>query len=233
MTSRTVAVLLAGGIGTRAGLGFPKQLALLEGRTILERSLVALHDHPGISGVVLVMAPGHLEPARDLAASHAGVIAVVEGGATRSDSTLAALEALAEAGETEADVLVHDAARPLLGAPVIDRCLAALAEHEAVGVAVPSTDTVFHTDARGRIVEVPPRERLWRAQTPQGFRQRVLREAYRRAGEDPGFVATDDCSVVVRYLPDVPVLVVEGDERNLKVTGPDDLAIAERLLSDG
>lgn len=233
MTSRTVAVLLAGGIGARAGLGFPKQLALLGGTTILERSLVALHDHPGVSGVVLVMAPGHLGPAHELASSYPGVLAVVEGGATRSDSTLAALAALAEAGETTADVLVHDAARPLLSAGVVDRCLAALAEHQAVGVAVPSTDTVFHTDADGRIVEVPPRERLWRAQTPQGFRQPVLREAYRKAGEDPAFVATDDCSVVVRYLPEVPVVVVEGDERNLKVTGPDDLAIAERLLSDG
>jgi 2-C-methyl-D-erythritol 4-phosphate cytidylyltransferase len=226
-----VAVLLAGGVGSRAGLGMPKQFAELHGRTILEHSLAALHDHPSIGGFLLVMAPGYADAARVITARYPRVLDVIDGGAERSDSTVRALAWLDARGLTS-DLLIHDAARPLLTGDVIDRCIAALAEHVAVGVAVPSSDTVFRTDPSGRVVEVPPRSELWRAQTPQGFRLATLRAAYDAALADPAFVATDDCSVVLRYLPDVAVTVVLGDERNMKVTGPLDLAIAERLLSD-
>jgi 2-C-methyl-D-erythritol 4-phosphate cytidylyltransferase len=227
-----VAVLLAGGVGARAGLGMPKQFAELRGRTILEHSLRALHDHPAITGVLVVMAPGFVDAAHVVTADYGRVLAVVEGGAERSDSTVNALRWLDAHGHGDADVLVHDAARPLLTARIVDDCVAALAAHEAVGVAVPSSDTILRTDTSGRIVEVPARAELWRAQTPQGFRAGVLQAAYDVALADPAFIATDDCSVVLRYLPDVPVHVVQGDDRNMKVTGPLDLAIAERLLAE-
>lgn len=224
------AVLLAGGIGARAGLGMPKQFAELRGRTILEHSLAALHDHAGISGVLVVMAPGYTDAARVVTAGYPRVLDVIEGGAERSDSTVRALSWLSTAAIV-GDVLIHDAARPLVSAAIIDRCLGALKASAAVGVAVPSSDTVFRTNAAGRIVDVPPRSSLWRAQTPQGFRLATLRAAYDAALADPDFVATDDCSVVQRYLPDVPVMVVLGEDRNMKVTGPLDLEIAERLLA--
>lgn len=226
-----IAVLLAGGIGKRAGLGMPKQFADLRGRTVLEHSLAALHDHPAIDGVVVVMAPGYVDAALVVTAGYPRVLDVIEGGAERSDSTLAALAWLAAHDRADADLLVHDAARPLVTARVISDCIAALGSHPAVGVAVPSSDTVFRAGPDGRIREVPPRTELWRAQTPQGFRAGILRTAYDVALGDPAFVATDDCSVVLRYLPDVPVHVVAGDERNMKVTGPLDLTIAERLLA--
>lgn len=227
-----VAVLLAGGVGARAGLGMPKQFATLRGRTILEHSLAALHDHPGVSGVLVVMAPGYVDAALVVAAGYPRVLGVIEGGAERSDSTVAALDWLETHGHAAADLLVHDAARPLVSARILADCITALASHEAVGVAVPSSDTILRTDATGRVVDVPPRAELWRAQTPQGFRAGVLRAAYDVALADPEFVATDDCSVVLRYLPDVPVQVVTGEDRNMKVTGPLDLTIAERLLGD-
>ncbi|MDO7868554.1 2-C-methyl-D-erythritol 4-phosphate cytidylyltransferase [Nocardioides jiangxiensis] len=230
---RSVAVLLAGGIGARAGLGMPKQFAELRGRTILGHALAALHDHPGVEGVLVVMAPGYVDAARVVTAGHPRVLDVIEGGAERSDSTVAALRWLADHALAGADLLVHDAARPLVSARIISDCLAALATHQAVGVAVRSSDTILRADATGRVVDVPPRGELWRAQTPQGFRAGVLQRAYDVALADPAFVATDDCSVVLRYLPDVPVQVVEGEDRNMKVTGPDDLAIAERLLGLG
>ncbi len=229
-TRPCVAVLLAGGIGARAGLGMPKQFAELRGRTILEHSLAALHDHPAVAGVLVVMAPGFVDAAQVVTAGYPRTLAVVEGGAERSDSTVNALRWLAVHGHADADVLVHDAARPLLSARIVSDCVAALVEHEAVGVAIPSSDTILRTDATGRVVEVPPRAELWRAQTPQGFRAGVLQAAYDVALADPAFVATDDCSVVLRYLPDVAVHVVGGEDRNMKVTGPLDLAIAERLL---
>ncbi len=224
---RTIAVLLAGGLGTRAGLEGPKQLAEVGGRTLLEHSLLALHDHPGVDEVVVVMAADHLETARRLVADRPKVTAVLPGGTTRTASTLTAL---AHLGDVEGWLLLHDAARPLLPARVVTDCLAALATHGAVATGVPSTDTVFEVGPAGTITGVPPRETLRRAQTPQGFHADVLRRAYAAAAEDPGFVATDDCSVVQRYLPDVPVAVVDGDEANLKVTTALDLMVVAELL---
>lgn len=226
-TSSVVAVLLAGGVGARMGGELPKQLLELGGRTILEHSLAALHDHPGIDEVVLVMAPGHLGPAERLATRYPKVTAVIEGGATRTDSTRRALDHL---GEADRPVLFHDAARPLVSARIISDCLDALGRHDAVAVAIPSTDTLLEVDDEGFVRGIPQRTAMQRAQTPQGFRLSVLRDAYARAAGDTGFVATDDCAVVVHYRPDVRIAVVTGDEANLKVTRPADVGIAEQLL---
>ena len=226
---RRVAVLLAGGTGTRTGLDRPKQLVEVGGRTILEHALRALHDHPEVDEVLVVMAPGHLDAAHAVVAGHDKVSAVIPGGDSRTASTLAAL---AHLGDADCLLLLHDAARPLLPARVVTDCLAALADHGAVATAVPSTDTVFEVGPDGTISGVPAREGLRRAQTPQGFRSDVLRRAYAAAADDPGFVATDDCSVVHHYLPDVPVAVVAGDEANLKVTSRLDLVVVEALLRE-
>lgn len=229
---RRVGVLLAGGTGVRVGLDRPKQLVDLAGRSLLEHSLHTLHEHPGVDEVVVVMAPGHLDPAREIASRHPRVSAVLPGGATRTASTLAALDHLADR-EEECHLLLHDAARPLLSARIVTDCLAALATYAAVATVVPSTDTVFEVGDDGTIAGVPPRDGLRRAQTPQGFHAGVLRRAYALAAADPAFVATDDCTVVHRYLPDVPVGVVAGDERNLKVTTALDLVVVEALLRLG
>ena len=223
---RRVAVLLAGGTGTRTGLDRPKQLAELGGASILDHSLRALHDHPDVDEVVIVMAADHLAAARELAAARPKVSAVLPGGATRTESTLVAL---AHLGETECHLLIHDAARPLVTARVVTDCLTALGTYAAVATAVPVTDTVFEVGPDDTVRGVPPRASLRRAQTPQGFHSGVLRRAYARAAADPDFVATDDCSVVQRYLPDEPVGVVAGDETNIKVTTALDLHIAETL----
>jgi 2-C-methyl-D-erythritol 4-phosphate cytidylyltransferase len=224
---RTVAVLLAGGTGTRTGLDRPKQLVEVGGRTVLEHGLRALHDHPDVDDVLVVMAPDHLDAARRLVDGWPKVREVLPGGETRTASTLAAL---AHLGDTDTRLLLHDAARPLLPARVVTDVLAALDTHGAVATGVPSTDTVLEVGPDGTLVGVPPRESLRRAQTPQGFHADVLRRAYAAAAADPGFLATDDCSVVHRYLPDVPVAVVEGDEANLKVTTALDLVLVEELL---
>jgi 2-C-methyl-D-erythritol 4-phosphate cytidylyltransferase len=222
-----VAVLLAGGTGTRMGAEQPKQLLELRGRTILEHSLIAFHDHPRVDEVLIVMAADHVGEARRLAAGYPKVSDVIEGGETRSASTG---RALAHLGGRDCHVLVHDAARPLVSGRIITDCLDALGSHPAVLVAVPATDTIVEVADDRTVTSVPPRAGLRRVQTPQGFRCDVLRAAYAAAARDPDFVATDDASVVFHYLPEHSIGVVDGEEQNLKVTTPLDLRLAEALL---
>lgn len=230
-----VAVVLAGGVGRRMGAPLPKQLLTVAGRTILEHSIAVFESVPEIDEIVVLMAAGHLADAEEIVArgGFRKVTAVVVGGASRTESTWRALAAI---GERDCDVLLHDAVRPLVEPRVIRACVAALETCAALEVAIPSSDTIVRVAAGpgGEIVrDVPDRATLRRTQTPQGFRLSVIREAYRRAFADPGFAdrpATDDCGVVLRYLPDVPIHVVPGSEHNLKITHPVDVAIAERLF---
>ena len=127
-------------------------------------------------------------------------------------------------------MLLHDAARPLVDQRIITDCVAALREHDAAGVAVPASDTMVVT-GNGVMQSMPRRETLHRCQTPQCFRLPVITRAHELAAADPCFSPTDDCGVVMRYLPGVPVHIVPGSERNIKVTYPQDLAVAEALLS--
>jgi 2-C-methyl-D-erythritol 4-phosphate cytidylyltransferase len=230
LATRTVAVVLAGGVGERMGAGRPKQLMEVGGRPILAHAVHAFDAHPGIGEVVVVMAPGHLREAAAIAAPFGKTAAVIEGGATRTASTVAALRLL-EDRPGDVRVLFHDAARPFVDRPVIDRVLDALDDGEAVAVGVPSSDTIVVVED-GTVASMPPRETLTRFQTPQGFRLGTIRKAYELALADPGLRATDDCGIVHRYLPDVPIRVVAGSERNLKVTQPLDAVIAEHLASE-
>jgi ribitol-5-phosphate 2-dehydrogenase (NADP+) / D-ribitol-5-phosphate cytidylyltransferase len=231
---RTVAVVLAAGSGLRFGAALPKQLVPLAGRALLEHSVAAFDQAPGVDATLVVMAPGHAAQVRELLAvgGYRKVTGTIEGGTTRPESTRRAIDAL---GPGECNVLFHDAARPLLDQATISACVGALHTCEAVGVAVPTSDTIVVVED-GLMTGMPHRDTLRRCQTPQGFRLSVIRKAHELARADPGFAdltATDDCGVVLRYLPDVPVAVVRGSERNIKITYPGDLSIAEVLLSAG
>ena len=223
-----VAVVLGGGAGNRFGATTPKQLLTLGGKTLIEHCVTAFRQAPGVDDVLLVMPPGYADEAAKLVGDQ--VSAVITGGVTRSDSVRNALAHVAatEAAETTG-VLLHDAARPLVSQRIIADCVAALRRYDAVGTAVPTADTIVVAED-GVMSHVPPRETLQRCQTPQCFRLSVIAEAHKLAADDPGFTPTDDCGVVLRYLPDVPVHIVPGSERNIKVTYPGDLAIAEVLL---
>ena len=140
----------------------------------------------------------------------------------------------AAAGTAPGDcgVLLHDAARPLVDQRIIADCVAALRVHDAAGVAVPASDTMVVTD-NGVMQSMPRRETLLRCQTPQCFRLPVITRAHELAAADPAFTPTDDCGVVLRYLPEVDVHIVPGSERNIKITYAQDLAVAEALLARG
>jgi ribitol-5-phosphate 2-dehydrogenase (NADP+) / D-ribitol-5-phosphate cytidylyltransferase len=230
---RTVAVVLAGGSGERFGTPVPKQLLPLAGRPMIEHSVAAFERAPAVDQIMVVMAAGHAGRVRALLGTggYAKLGNVIDGGATRTESTRCAI---AELGDDECDVLFHDAARPLVSQQTIADCVAALADHRAVGVAVPSSDTIAVV-SDGLMTAMPRRDSLARCQTPQGFRLSVIRRAYQLADADPAFgelPATDDCGIVLRYLPELGVHVVPGSERNIKITYPRDLAIAEALLRE-
>ncbi|MCX6401916.1 MAG: bifunctional cytidylyltransferase/SDR family oxidoreductase [Propionibacteriales bacterium] len=230
---KNVAVLLAGGVGSRVGLDIPKQLIKVAGKTLLEHTLVALHDHPDVDEVVIMMTPGHTDAVREITRGDAypKVTEILEGGDTRNATTQRAISHLqANAAGADVRILLHDAVRPLVTPRIIGECFAALESYPAVDVAIPSADTIIEVAQDDTIRSIPPRASLRRGQTPQAFRLDVLAKAYELADADPDFTATDDCSVVLRYLPDEPIIVVHGDDRNMKVTEPIDVFIADKLF---
>jgi 2-C-methyl-D-erythritol 4-phosphate cytidylyltransferase len=243
---RTVAVVLAGGSGRRFGGSMPKQLRLLAGRTLVEHCVAAFDQAPAVDEVVVVIAEEFAGQAATDLRQYGKLAAIVAGGGARSDSTRRAIDAIAAIGTAgpvgptagpggeagDCNVLFHDAARPLVDQRIIADCVTALGRWQAIGVVVPSADTIVEV-ADGVLGRVLPRDSLARCQTPQGFRLSVISRAYELASADPEFAAisaTDDCGVVRRYLPDVTIGAVPGSERNIKITYPGDLDTAEILL---
>ena len=228
----TVGVILAAGSGSRTGLSTPKQFLRLGGKTVLEHSVQTFINHTGIDQVVIVTAPEFVNGVEQMVVSEKWdkVIAVLPGGKERYDSSLAAVRYYSDKPDTI--MLFHDAARPLVSADIISDTLKAMETYDAVDVAIPAVDTIVQCDKEGTCMEsIQDRSLLWRMQTPQGFRQRTIAKAYEIALKDPQFTATDDCGTVLRYLPDVKVGIVRGNERNIKLTYADDLSLLEFLLS--
>jgi 2-C-methyl-D-erythritol 4-phosphate cytidylyltransferase len=226
---RTVAVVLAGGSGKRVGLDIPKQLVKIAGKTVLEHTVGVLEAAAEVDEIIVLMAVGYVDEATRIVrqAGFAKVTAVLAGGATRSETTRLALDHL---GPADLNLVFHDAVRPLVSPRIIADCVAALDRYGAVDVAIPSADTIIVLDADDCITAIPPRASLRRGQTPQAFRSPVIRDAYRLAAQDPDFAATDDCGVVLRYRPDVPIKVVLGSDENIKITHAVDFHIADKLF---
>jgi 2-C-methyl-D-erythritol 4-phosphate cytidylyltransferase len=227
MSDVVTAAILAAGSGIRFGGSTPKQLLPLAGKPMLAHSLEAFEAVAAIDGIVVVASEDLIAEVQELTtAISPKTTDVIAGGATRDASTRSAL---AVAPDPNGKFLVHDAARPLIAPATIAACVAALDRFDAVGVAVPSPDTLLEV-VNDRVMGIPDRAHLWRAQTPQGFRVDILRRAHAAAAADPAFTPTDDCGVVARYLTGVAIGVVPGRPSNLKITYPEDVAVAEALL---
>jgi 2-C-methyl-D-erythritol 4-phosphate cytidylyltransferase len=222
----------------------PKQfLPLADGRSILEHSIDAFEASPCIDEIAVVMHPDHISSLQKLCQTNRWqkLTKIIPGGAERWESSYNAIKAFCSPSlvrvksSARSDcrwpsvelhgvgLLLHDAARPFVSQRIIADVCQALETHEAVTVAVPSTDTIYITD-HSRLVSMPPRETVWRAQTPQAFHLSTIAEAFRRLTNDDNRPSiTDDIGIVHHYLPGTSVYIVPGEETNKKITYPEDL----------
>ncbi|MCR4373220.1 MAG: 2-C-methyl-D-erythritol 4-phosphate cytidylyltransferase [Acidobacteria bacterium] len=219
-------ILVAAGRGLRAGGDVPKQLVDLGGKTMLQRSVAACDAHPAVDEIVVVLPAEFIADAADLVGPTRAACRVVAGGARRQDSVRAGFAAVSDAATI---VLVHDGARPFVSRAVIDRVIAAAVESGAAVPAVPVPDTVKRVAvdgggaARRRVVETIPREDVWLAQTPQGFRRGTLAAAIEAGAARAE--ATDEARLVEWMGREVQV--VDGDSKNIKVTTAEDVRQAK------
>ena len=252
---QNIAVILAGGIGARVGGNTPKQLLPLpDGHSVLEHAVNAFEQSPHIHEVCIVMHPDYIAYAEQMLLANAWqkVHHIIPGGKERWESSVNAIRAITNyplsITQKEINLLLHDAARPFVSQEIIARVCEALEEHEAVTVAIPSTDTVYEM-ADNTVARIPQRSTMMRAQTPQAFRLELIAEAYARAlspianshgvasnssqcerplGETPSHnlkevIATDDCGIVHKHMPHIPIHIVLGEEQNRKITFKEDI----------
>ena len=224
-----IAVVLAGGIGARVGGNMPKQLLpLADGKTILEHSVAAFDEADCIDEVCIVMHPDYICEAENMfeANNWTKVRHIIPGGKERWESSVNAIRLYQDKLDAEqfatANILLHDAARPFVSQRIISDVCEALKEHEAVVVAIPSTDTVYEMQ-NGCVARIPNRSTIMRAQTPQAFRLPLIAEAYDIALNCENMQVTDDCGVVFNYLPNQPIYIVLGEEQNKKITFKEDI----------
>jgi len=223
------AIIAAAGLGKRMGGGTPKQYLELGRRPIICHTLDSFREASTIQSVVVVVEPGREDDFRERILKGRRYPAkwrVVAGGSVRQESVSKGLAALPD----ECDVVVvHDGVRPFIYPAVIDES-ARLAQAEgACIVATPIKETIKRVDRSHSIDETVDRTHLWGAKTPQSFRKSVLLEAMQKATED-NFIGTDESSLVERL--GVRVRIIEGDDRNIKITTPSDLKVAEAILKE-
>lgn len=225
MKPTVAAIIPAAGSGSRMQLDHPKQFHLLAGAPILIHTVRAFVTHPMIDRTVIVVPADWLENTRTLLTEYdlpTEKLSVVVGGRRRQDSVENGLKSLDAKTEI---VLVHDGARPLVGPDLIGRCIEAAATHGAAIAAVPVKDTLKRSGDDGRIAATIDRTGLWQAQTPQAAQMSLLRGAYDGLG---GMDATDEAMLLEQA--NIPVMLVEGEETNLKITRPEDLVLAENIM---
>ena len=226
---RNIAIVLAGGVGSRLGLSTPKQFFKVAGKMVIEHTLDTFERNPHIDEIVVVSNPVYVSDVENIVLRNGWkkVKKILKGGKERYDSSLSAIHAYE--GDEEVNLVFHDAVRPLVSQRIIDDVCEALKTYEAIDVTVPAVDTIIEAEG-DHIASIPDRSRLQRGQTPQAFRLSVISEAYKRAFKDPDFKVTDDCGVVVKYMPEVPVHLVEGEESNMKLTYKEDTFLLDKLF---
>ena len=225
---RNIAVILAGGAGSRMGGGIPKQFLKVAGKKIIEHTIDVFEKNVHIDEVAIVCKSDYISDMEQIVVGneYRKVKKILQGGNERYQSSLSAIAAY---DNDEDNLIFHDAVRPLVNNRIIDDCIKALEYYDAIDVAIPATDTIIQVDDDNCIIDIPVRSTLRSGQTPQCFKRGVIKRAYDLALANPAFKTTDDCGVVRRYLPDTKVYVVPGEVFNMKVTYMEDLFLLDKL----
>ncbi|MDK2871706.1 MAG: ribitol-5-phosphate 2-dehydrogenase / D-ribitol-5-phosphate cytidylyltransferase [bacterium] len=227
------ALILAGGEGKRLGSEIPKQFLKLKDRTILEWAIMPFEKSENVDEIVVVVNKRFLDFAKELLGikKYRKLKSITCGGKTRQESSKLGLDTISE---EDGIVLIHDAVRPFVFKEDIENLLSALRVFKAVTLSTPVKETVALVSERESFVveDIPPRERLFTINTPQGFYISLIKEAHRRAVDDGFFDAPDDCSLILKYFKEEKVHLIPGTPINVKITYPIDLKIAEVLLSE-
>lgn len=227
---RAFALIPAAGMGKRMGASINKQYLELDGLPIVARTISVFEESPLIEAIYLIIPAEEIPYCREHVVSACGfrkVVAIVPGGRERQNSVMNGLNAMRQNVSDDDVVLIHDGVRPLITPQLLRESIDVARNSDGALVAVPAKDTI-KTVRDGFVIDTPPRDLLWQAQTPQSFRFAVIYDAH-RAAEQEGFMGTDDASLVERRGG--IVRVVRGDYRNIKITTPEDLVLAEAFLA--
>lgn len=228
---RAFAIIPAAGMGKRMGASINKQYLLLAGKPILAHTLTVFQHSDLIEGIILVTPQDEIPFCRSEVVERYGltkVLAIVPGGAERQHSVMNGLQALQGRADEHDIVLIHDGVRPFINPNLLQECIRVSTEGDGALVAVPAKDTIKVVQD-GRVTATPDRATLWQAQTPQSFRYGHVLAAYEQAHRE-AFLGTDDCSLVERLGGSIRV--VHGSYRNIKITTPEDLVLAEAFLKE-
>lgn len=226
---KNIAIILSSGTGNRSGLDIPKQFLKIGGKAVVEHTIEVFENHSLIDEIIIVSHADYIDRTEDiiLKNNYKKITKVLAGGATRQESSSIGINSIQE---DDAKVLIHDAVRPFLHSSIIDNCINALDDYNAVDVVIESADTIVEIDPKTNCIKnMPKRKNLRRGQTPQAFSLKTIKSAHELAKQRTDLMVTDDCGLV-KELKLGDIYVINGDDFNHKITYPIDVAIAEKLF---
>ena len=226
-----IAIILAGGTGSRLGFNIPKQFFKVAGKTVIEHTIDVFEKNAKIDEIAVVIHELYVSEIENMVLKNdwRKVKKILKGGKERFESSLSAINAYKQFPDH--NLIFHDAVRPMVCDRIIDDVVNALELYNAVDVAIPATDTIIQVDdSRSFIKSIPNRFYLQRGQTPQAFKVATIQRAYETALKDSNFQSSDDCGVVAKYLPDEKIYVVRGEESNMKLTYKEDSYLLDKLF---
>lgn len=227
-----IAIILSAGSGSRFGSDIPKQFINLAGKNIIEYTIAAFEQNDKIDEICIVADTIYHEKLLEISKNNnfTKVKKIIQGGIERKDSSYNAIKEYQN--QKDINLIFHDAVRPFVSQRIINDCIESLEKYNAIDVAIPTADTIIQIDEISKTIEnIPTRSKLQRGQTPQAFKLEIIKKAHELANQDknePMF--TDDCGLVKQYLPNEDIFVVNGEEKNIKITYKEDLLYAEKLI---
>ncbi|MDF4305497.1 bifunctional cytidylyltransferase/SDR family oxidoreductase [Vibrio parahaemolyticus] len=228
---KNIAVILASGTGSRFGSNIPKQFVKLAGKPIIAYTVSAFQSNNKIDEIIIVTLNEYVDLVNEIVIDErfSKVSKVICGGNERYLSSWSAINTI---DGDDTNVLFHDAVRPFVSQRIIDECVDALSFCNAVDVVADPTDTIVKVK-NNTIMSIPDRRFLGRGQTPQAFKLKTIRDAYEKFIHSDNHFVSDDCGIVMRFMPQEPIFTVKGEERNFKLTHQQDIYLADHLIQDG